>query len=202
MIMSEYLNAMKQRRSIYALGKNVKQTPAELVKLIEEAIKLSPTAFNSQSVRAIITFGADSDKVWDITAAELRKLVKDDAVFAKTKEKLDSFKASFGTVLLFTDMDVVHGLEEQFPLYKDNFYDWSEQGMGGAQQAVWTALAEAGLGANLQHYNPVIDDQIKATFNVPANWRLRGQLNFGSVEQPAGDKDFMADDQRFKVFGA
>lgn len=200
--MSEYLNAMKQRRSIYALGKNVKQTPAELVKLIEEAIKLSPTAFNSQSVRAIITFGADSDKVWDITAAELRKLVKDDAAFAKTKEKLDSFKASFGTVLLFTDMDVVHGLEEQFPLYKDNFYDWSEQGMGGAQQAVWTALAEAGLGANLQHYNPVIDDQIKATFNVPANWRLRGQLNFGSVEQPAGDKDFMADDQRFKVFGA
>lgn len=200
--MSEYLNAMKQRRSIYALGKNVKQTPAELVKLIEEAIKLSPTAFNSQSVRAIITFGADSDKVWDITAAELRKLVKDDAAFAKTKEKLDSFKASFGTVLLFTDMDVIHGLEEQFPLYKDNFYDWSEQGMGGAQQAVWTALAEAGLGANLQHYNPVIDDQIKATFNVPANWRLRGQLNFGSVEQPAGDKDFMADDQRFKVFGA
>ena len=29
---------------------------------------------------------------------------------------------------------------------------------GMLQLAVWTALAEKGLGASLQHYNPLIDD--------------------------------------------
>lgn len=198
--MSEYLNTMKQRRSIYALGKNVKQSQQELVELIEAAIKQSPTAFNSQSVKAVITFGKSSDKVWDITADELKKLVADEAAFAKTKEKLDAFKASFGTVLFYTDEDIVHGLEKQFPLYAKNFAGWAEQAIGGAQQAVWSLLSEQGLGANLQHYNPVIDDQVAKAFDVPASWKLRGQLNFGSIEAPAGAKDYLADDQRFKVF--
>lgn len=198
--MSEYLNTMKQRRSIYALGKNVKQSQQELVELIEAAIKQSPTAFNSQSVKAVITFGKSSDKVWDITADELKKLVADEAAFAKTKEKLDAFKASFGTVLFYTDEDIVHGLEKQFPLYANNFAGWAEQAIGGAQQAVWSLLSEQGLGANLQHYNPVIDDQVAKAFDVPASWKLRGQLNFGSIEAPAGAKDYLADDQRFKVF--
>lgn len=46
---------LKQRRSIYALGKNVSQTPAQISETIKEAIRQSPTAFNSQTVRAVIT---------------------------------------------------------------------------------------------------------------------------------------------------
>lgn len=48
-------------------------------------------------------------------------------------------------------------------------------------------------------YNPLIDDQIREAFDVPANWRLRAEMPFGSVEAQAGDKDYM-DDQRFKTF--
>lgn len=197
---NELINLAKQRRTIYALGKNVSASNQEISNLIKTTIKNVPTAFNNQTTRAVITFGESHDQVWDIVLAELRKVVKDDDAFAKTTAKINGFKAAYGTVLYFTDTDVVETYKEQAPLYADNFYDWSEQGMGIANFAVWTALAENGLGANLQHYNPLIDDQIRQTFNVPANWRLRAEMPFGSIEAPAGEKDYMDDDQRFKTF--
>ena len=45
----DLLNLLKQRRSIYALGKDIKQNPDELVALIESVIQETPTAFNSQA---------------------------------------------------------------------------------------------------------------------------------------------------------
>ncbi|MEJ6399823.1 nitroreductase family protein [Nicoliella lavandulae] len=197
----EFLDLQKKRRTIYALGDKVDQTPEELVPFLEDVIKEAPSAFNSQTTRAIFAFGEAQDKIWDITAANLKKVMNNDEAFeANTKPKIDSFKNAYATILWFTDMDVVHSLEEQFPTYKDNFYDWSEQAQGNAQYAVWTALAENGIGANLQHYNPLIDAEIDKEFDVPKSWRLRAQLNFGSIEAPAGDKEFMEDSERFRVF--
>ncbi|HEN8896804.1 TPA: nitroreductase family protein, partial [Streptococcus agalactiae] len=40
-----------------------------------------------------------------------------------------------------------------------------------------------------------------AVYGVPASWKLRGQLNFGSIEAETGEKEFMNDDDRFKVIG-
>lgn len=91
-------------------------------------------------------------------------------------------------------------LQEQFALYADNFPVWSEHSTGIAQFATWIALAENNIGASLQHYNPIIDEEVAATFDVPANWKLRAQLVFGSIEAPAGDKEFMNDADRFKTF--
>ncbi|MFN1208784.1 nitroreductase, partial [Enterococcus lactis] len=82
-----------------------------------------------------------------------------------TTDKINGFKNGYATILFFTDMDVVHGLEKNFPAYADNFYDWSEQAQGNAQYAVWTGLAENGLGANLQHYNPLIDEDVAKEFD-------------------------------------
>ena len=92
-----------------------------------------------------------------------------------------------------------HELEKQFPAYADNFADWAEQGIGGAQQAVWTALAEQQIGASLQHYNPLIDDAIHQAFNLPDSWQLRAEMPFGSIEAPAGNKDFRDDSEKFKL---
>lgn len=199
MMNSQFNKLMKQRRSIYSLGDHVKADPDELTALIKETIRQSPTAFNSQTVRAVILFGHASDRVWEIVEETLAQIVKNPDAFAKTKAKIATFRAGFGTILYLTDMDKVHELEEQFPTYAANFADWAEQGLGGVQQAVWTALAEQGIGASLQHYNPLIDDAIHEEFSLPASWKLRAEMPFGSIEEPAGDKDFLADDQRFKV---
>ena len=69
-----------------------------------------------------------------------------------------------------------------------------------AQFAAWTALSEAGIGASLQHYNPIVDDEVAETFEIPADWKLRAQLVFGSIEAPAGEKAFIDDAARFKTF--
>jgi predicted oxidoreductase (fatty acid repression mutant protein) len=42
------------------------------------------------------------------------------------------------------------------------------------------------FGANLQHYNPVINATVAKTYSIPASWNLRGQLVVGSPESEAG----------------
>ncbi|MEN1927392.1 nitroreductase family protein [Luteimonas sp. MJ250] len=192
------IQSLRKRRSQYSLGRKVGQSRAEIEALIKEAIRLSPSSFNSQSSRAVILFGAQSEKFWALAGEALRPLVPAEA-FEATAAKLASFAAGVGTVLFFEDQDVVKGLQEQFALYADNFPVWSEQSSGIAQVATWTALAEAGIGASLQHYNPVVDDAVRSEWDIPASWKLRAQMPFGSNEAPFADKAFMDDAERFRV---
>ncbi|EOT28957.1 nitroreductase family protein [Enterococcus saccharolyticus] len=197
--MTNFLNAIKSRRSIYALGRNVSLSETEIEDLIKEAVKASPSAFNAQSTRVVILFGDAHEKLWDLTEAALEPLTPVEA-FEGTKQKLASFKAGFGTVLFFYNEETVTNLQEQFALYADNFPVWAEQSNGIATANTWTALSEAGLGASLQHYNPVIDDAVAKEWAIPANWKLRSQLVFGSKEAEAGEKEFLPESERFRVF--
>nr|WP_175803092.1 nitroreductase family protein [Burkholderia anthina] len=188
-----------KRRTQYALGKELPISEAEAEELIRQAIRIAPSAFNSQSSRAVILFDAMHEKLWDITRETLRAIVPADA-FAPTDAKMDAFAAGAGTVLFFEDQDVIQELQKQFPLYADAFPMFSEHSAGMAQFAVWTALAEAGIGASLQHYNPLIDAEVAKQWNVPASWKLRAQMPFGANLQPFPEKTFMADELRFKTF--
>ena len=189
-----------KRRTQYALGNDVDLSQDELTALIQEAIRQAPSSFNSQSSRAVILFGEESKKFWHLTQEALRPLVPEDA-FEATATKLQSFAAGVGTVLFYEEQEVVKGLQAQFPLYADNFPVWSEHSTGIAQFAVWTALSEANVGASLQHYNPVVDAAAAQAWDIPESWTLRAQMPFGSHEADFGDKTFMNDDERFKVFG-
>lgn len=160
-----FIKSLENRRTIYALGRNV-QDEEKVIETIKEAVRFSPTAFNSQTGRLLILTGDAQDKLWDeIVAPELKAAMEAQGVpesaWDNTRAKLDGFKAAFGTILFFEDQAVVKNLQEQFALYADNFPVWSEQGSGIISVNVWTALAELGLGANLQHYNPLIDEAVK-----------------------------------------
>lgn len=197
---NQFLDLITKRRTIYAIGKNVTQSPEFLTDLIQNAIKQSPSSFNSQSSRAVILFNGEHEKFWSFVAEKLKSYAKDEESAAKTSAKMGTFVAGLGTVLFFEDLDVVKSLQDQFPSYADNFPIWAEHSTAIAQFATWTALHTEGLGASLQHYNPIVDEQVHAEWNIPANWQLRAQLVFGSVEGEARAKDFMADQDRFKVF--
>jgi len=197
---NQFLDLITKRRTIYAIGKNTAQTPEYLTDLIQNAIKQSPSSFNSQSSRAVILFNDASEKFWTLVADKLKAYAKDEESAAKTTAKMASFAAGVGTVLFFEDQDVVSGLQEQFSSYADNFPIWAEHSTAIAQFAVWTALHTEGLGASLQHYNPIVDQEVHAEWSIPSNWKLRAQLVFGSVEGEAKDKSYMDDAARFKVF--
>ncbi|WP_151777447.1 nitroreductase family protein [Acinetobacter brisouii] len=194
-----FIDQIEKRRTIYAIGNNVTVPNAELEALIKKTIRLSPSSFNSQSSRAVILFDASHVKFWEIVRETLRKIVPE-AAFEATSNKINSFAAGKGTVLFYEDQDVIKDLQEKFAAYADNFPVWSEHSSAIAQFAVWTALSEQGVGASLQHYNPIVDAETAETFAVPASWKLRAQLVFGSIEAPAGEKTFMDDEVRFKTF--
>lgn len=194
-----FLEAVKERRSIYSISKESTVTDAQITEIVEQAVLHSPTSFNSQSSRAVVLLGEQHDKLWDITTETLRKIVPAES-FEGTAQKLASFKAGYGSVLFFEDQTVIKGLQENFALYADNFPVWSNQASGILQFVVWTALSEAGLGASLQHYNPLIDDEVKQAWGIPQEWKLIAQLPFGKTVNPAGEKEFQPIENRVKVF--
>lgn len=72
------------------------------------------------------------------------------------------------------------------------------------QFIAWTALANEGLGCNLQHFHPIISKDVADTWNVPERWSLRAQLVFGKATGPPRggvDKQFSPLETRVKVYG-
>lgn len=172
--------ALKNRRSQYDLGKNSSISNQRVEEIIKECITYSPTAFHSQSSRAVVLFGNRHERFWGIVSDTLKAIVPP-AAFSQTATKLAGFAAGCGTILYFEEMDTVSKLQKDFPLYSENFPIWSNQSSGMFQLAVWTALSAEGLGASLQHYNPLIDDAVHAEFSIPSSWKLLGQMPFGSI---------------------
>jgi predicted oxidoreductase (fatty acid repression mutant protein) len=119
--------------------------------------------------------------------------------FSATEDKINSFRNGYGTVLFFEDQSIIEGLQKQFALYKDNFPVWSQQSSGMLQLVIWTSLENEGLGASLQHYNPLIDEEVKKEWNIPENWKLIGQMPFGKPSAQPGEKQFQPLEDRVKV---
>lgn len=193
--------AAESRRSVYSLNKNLPVGKDEIVQIVEHAVLHTPSSFNSQSARVVVLFGEEHDKVWQIVEDALRSVVPADS-FEPTAQKLNLFKAGAATILFYEDQNVVKGLQEQFPAYAANFPVWADQANAMVQYAVWTTLAAVGVGANLQHYNPLPDAAIAEAWNIPENWLLRAQMVVGGIGAPAGEKTFQPVAERLKVFGA
>ncbi|MCC3375571.1 nitroreductase family protein [Cohnella sp. REN36] len=194
-----FLTAVEDRRTVYALSKSSPISDARIQEIVEFAVKHSPSSFNSQSGRAVVLLGEQHDKFWELTKSTLKALVSEDQ-WVSTEQRLGGFQAGYGTVLFFEDTAVVEGLQNAFPSYKDNFPVWSGHSSGMLQYVVWTALETEGLGASLQHYNPLVDGFVQREWNVPTTWKLQSQLVFGTPAAPAGDKEFQPLSDRVKVF--
>ena len=196
----KFFEAVKTRRTHYGLTKDKIVSEDKILEIVREAVTHTPSAFNSQSARVVVLFDAQSDRLWEIVKEELKKIVPAEK-FKATEDKIDgAFRSGYGSVLYFEDMEVIGGLQQQFPSYKDNFPVWSNHSAGMLQFVIWTALELEGLGASLQHYNPVIDDAVKAEWHVPASWKLLAQMPFGKAIQHQGEKEFKPLEERVRVF--
>ncbi|KEQ24279.1 nitroreductase family protein [Paenibacillus tyrfis] len=196
---NEFLTLAEKRRTIYTLSKESTVPDDKIREIVNEAVKHTPSSFNSQSARAVVLFGKHHDKLWDITTQVLKAIVPEDQ-FASTQKRMDGFRAAYGTILYFEDMAVVEALQAQFPTYQERFPTWSQQSSGMLQYVIWTALANEGLGASLQHYNPLIDEQVRAEWSLPETWELIAQMPFGKPTAPPGDKEFKPLEERVKIY--
>lgn len=195
----DFLTAVADRRSYYGISKETVVSDERIKEIIEHAVKHTPSAFNSQSARVVLLLGDQHDNLWNITKEALRKIVPADQ-FSSTEEKIDSFKNGYGTVLFFEDSSVIESLQQKFALYKDNFPIWSQQASGMHQFVIWTALEIEGFGASLQHYNELIENDVKKEWSIPDNWKLIGQMPFGKPTAEPDEKKFQPLEERIKVF--
>lgn len=197
---NSFWEAVKGRRSYYAISKDYVTTDERIEEVVGEAVKHLPSPFNSQSARVVILLDEQHDRLWDLTKAELRKIMPPEN-FPATQGKIDgAFRSGYGSILYFEDMSVIEALQQKFPAYSENFPVWSNQSSGMLQFAIWTALELEGFGATLQHYNPVIDEAVKAAWNIPATWKLIAQMPFGKPVAQPDEKGFQPLADRIKLY--
>ena len=194
-----FQEAVRNRRTNYALGREIGVLPSQIIAAVESMTKEVPSSFNMQSARVIVAMGEHHEKIWHITKETLRKIVPAEK-FAPTEAKIDGFAAAYGTILFFDETATVTHMQQQFAAYAENFPIWAQQSNGMLQFAIWTALTNMGLGVNLQHYNPLIDDEVKQAFHVPDSWKLIAQMPFGATIEPPKAIEKIAIEERVKVF--
>lgn len=195
------LDAVRLRRSCYALGSACAVTNERVLELVETALHHAPTAFHSQSGRVLLLFGEEHRKLWKI-AEDILKPEVPVKKFPETWAKLQSLAAGRGTILFFDDTAVTARFAQENAFFGARFALWAEQSSAMLQYAVWLLLASEGLGASLQHYDPLIDDEVRRIWDLPQSWRLIAQLPFGQPYAAPGEKDRVPVETQLKVFGA
>lgn len=194
-----FCNAIEHRRSYYSISNQSPISDQQIRDMVNFAVRNVPSAFNSQSSRVVVLLSDAHLKLWDIVLEALRGIVPATA-FAATQAKINSFAAGYGTILYFEDQSVVQGLQAQFPLYADNFPNWSQQSSAMHQFAIWTMLEDAGFGASLQHYNPMMDNAVREQWHLSDKWKLIAQMPFGTPTAEPGEKSYSPIDERVLVF--
>lgn len=186
------------RRSIRKVKKNENITKERIQEVVKTALH-APTSFNMQSGRLVVLMNGEHDKFWDIVKETLRPLVPEEN-FGATVERLQGFKEGAGTILFFENQETIKKMQENAPSYKEQFPYWSHQGNAMLQYAIWLSLTAEGIGVSLQHYNPIIDEEVKKTWNIPAEWSLIAQMPFGEPNEQPGEKTSLPFEDVVKFF--
>lgn len=176
----DILELFAKRHSFYELNNTVPISDEKIRNLIKENIKLYPSPFNSQSARLVLLSQENHTKFWDIVSQTLISVAPNDKIDA-ISEKIAMFAQAYGTILFYVDKSIIQSLKVKFPLYSKSFENWSYQANAILQFMIWTTLADNMIGANLQHYNPVIDEKVRNAFDISSDWELVAQMPFGGI---------------------
>lgn len=203
-----FTEATALRRSLRALEPRSPVPDRVIVAVAMEALLTVPSAFNNQAARLAVLLGADHARLWSFTGQQLEAKIGSERYNAGTKERIDAFReGGYGTILFFDDEAVGRQLSEgeKTPeMYRDKGEEWVQQSQGMHQYFVWVALEALGLGANLQHYNPLIDEDVRRTWSMPATWKLKAQMVFGVPKEgswPGEREQKVGLDERLRVLG-
>ena len=196
-----FKDAIKHRRSHYQLKNESPVSDKELKSIIEHVLKHAPSSFNTQSARVVLLLGDDHKRLWDITKDKHKKVSVSEEAYKQSEEKVNnSFSAGYGTILFFEDQTVIRNIQEAYPLYASQFTKWSEHSSAIVQILTWLGLGDVGLGASLQHYNPLIDEAVKKEWSLNEDWELIAQMPFGAPVAEVAEKTYVPIEERLLVF--
>ena len=195
-----FVDALANRRSHYAISPKSPISDQEIMDIVETVLTHVPSAFNSQTTRMVLLLGENHLRLWEIVKNTLKQRMSSEA-FVQTEAKIDnSFASGYGTILFFEEQEIVEYLQKTFPSYKENFPVWSQQTSAMHQLSTWVMLEDAGFGASLQHYNPLIDEAVLKAWDLPKSWKLIAQMPFGLPTGEISEKEMDDLNKRMKVF--
>jgi uncharacterized protein len=93
----QLIDLAKNRRSYYPLSKDLSIPKDKVEEIVKALLQEIPSSFNSQSNRVVVLFGADHEKLWDITTEILKPMVPADQ-WEGTAGKMAMFKGAAGSV--------------------------------------------------------------------------------------------------------
>lgn len=197
----DFMDAVMHRRSYYSLGDSGLADDFRVRDVIEKTLLVAPSPFNVQSARIVHLWRDAHLEFWDIVERRLRDIVPE-TQFASTRDKLHhSFRAGCGTILFYEDAAAHEKLRMEYPTYADKVEEFALQSSGMYQFIVWTAIEDLGYGASLQHYNPLIDEDVSRRWHLPASWQLIAQMPYGEpLAEPGVRVQKLSVEERMMVF--
>ncbi|KAI6758730.1 hypothetical protein HG530_010970 [Fusarium avenaceum] len=196
-----FLTEIRTRRTCYSIEAKSPISDARIVEIAREVVKHSPSSFNCQSTRLVILLRDEHVRFWEM-AKECFKATMQPDVYSGYEKKLSQRQEAYGTVLLFEDLDVVREYQAKFPRFATHLPQFSEHNNAIQAFNLWTALSLEGLGCNLQHINPIMDQRIIGQWDISPQWSLKAQLVFGQpTGEPAHEKAFQPVEDRLFVHG-
>lgn len=189
---------LQKRRSIYGLNNNMPISDDKLQHLLEQCLLNCPTAFNAQSSRLVVLLGENHQKYWQMVSNAIKKVSAPEKLEGAL-QRLSGFTKAYGTVVFYEDTDVLDEMAKKYADYADKMDKWLQQGNAMLQFMVWQCLAESEIGASLQHYGNLVEQEAKTAYHLPERWQWVAEMPFGGITAPAGNKDFAPLEQRLKV---
>ena len=85
-----FKETIKHRRTYYSISNTSPISDKEIQEIVDYAVLHVPSAFNSQSTRAVLLLGENHLKLWSIVKETLRKIVPEKS-FKATEDKIAEF---------------------------------------------------------------------------------------------------------------
>ena len=136
---SDFLEAMKVRRSVYALSPTSHVPDDTITSIIKNALLHTPSAFNSQTARCLVLLGDEHQKLW-VTIGNVLKPSMPPEKWSFFSSKIQEYKHGYGSCVFFDDMtswdDTAKMLgPDRWSNVKDMTEEWTQHSSGMLQYA-------------------------------------------------------------------
>lgn len=95
---AEFMKAVSDRRSIYAINSTSPISDKRIQDLVYETMRHVPSAFNSQSARAVVLFKDEHRRFWAMAKETSLASIPDEGKKAYMAGRLDGFAKGYGSV--------------------------------------------------------------------------------------------------------
>ncbi|KAK7194248.1 hypothetical protein NESM_000339600 [Novymonas esmeraldas] len=164
-----------------------------LTTVVQRAVALTPSSFNSQSTRVVVLHGRMHRLFWQRLIGHTVHLAKEAALLT------DQVVPAACTVILCEDMDVVRRMQATFPKYASLLPGHAEQASAMCELSVVSALGCDGVATLSRHHRIDLHENFHEVFTVPPSWEMRAQIACGGCGNAGYEKETLSDDHYFKI---